>query len=707
MTYPATNFEEAVSNTITSSDQLHQVINGSVTDTVTTDSGEIPSVRKALTDNMYFVEAIPWAQGSNETVFNQLRTFTDNAVYWAPTATVSNPVPMGATPVGDSNWALAPVSLTEEKIRQVSAEISNAGDSQLAWGKIFPVDNTLIPLGSQSTNVPTGVSRLKIDTGGSGGELLYLWEASGDFQSQVHTITNIVTNAYAGYTVTTDNGVYEFLPSTRHAARRIGDVSGWGADGGGFDDTDSINTALATNKEITFDLTEAYKVTSINLNAPTHLKDANIVFDGLDGGFNVDSPIDGFSITGGILEGDGDVANDQKGVTSNSPLTNAKFRDVTVKNFVQGLDLNSAINPSVIGGHVSGSVGESAGQGYGIVAGSSTNGRFSSTFFELCQRHALYLNNAKHSAVTGNIFKKHREGLVTGGGLGALQIAGEATAISESGSVFSECTGPELVISPQPTNTKPLECVSAAGGVHYGSKSASVRIGGATPSPEELPVAVGVKSRVFMPDLTLSGSLVQVYSGYGVDVSSNTFYLKNGTGATPQAIRLGLTTPDDTFFDNISICNNNGIFTKVGGGAVFVRVSSELCLGDTRIDIFDNHVETDIYIDYGITPTNPNIRTDDTSYKRINLQGGNQDLNVAAYNNFVIVGAGGGSTIDNIVNGYTGKVIKILVEGTNIINMTSTGNKSIAGSFSSTNKDIITLEYDGVLWRELSRSLNT
>ncbi|CAH9012902.1 hypothetical protein VP249E411_P0079 [Vibrio phage 249E41-1] len=108
----ATDFETAVDQTITASNQLHEVVNGSSTETVTTDSGEIPSVRKVLTDSMMYLPSIPWVQGEDETNLFQPRIFGDQ-IYWAPNATTNNPVPMGFSPVGDSNWFLAPVSLNK------------------------------------------------------------------------------------------------------------------------------------------------------------------------------------------------------------------------------------------------------------------------------------------------------------------------------------------------------------------------------------------------------------------------------------------------------------------------------------------------------------------------------------------------------------------------------------------------------------------
>lgn len=103
----ATDFETAVSQVITSSNQHHDVINGTATETVTTDSGEIPTLRKSLVDNFYFLDPLPWTDGVNEEVFNQIRDF-EGLYYYAPTATTVNPVPMGTTPVRDNNWVLSP-----------------------------------------------------------------------------------------------------------------------------------------------------------------------------------------------------------------------------------------------------------------------------------------------------------------------------------------------------------------------------------------------------------------------------------------------------------------------------------------------------------------------------------------------------------------------------------------------------------------------
>lgn len=108
-TYPATTLDQGVDLVIFSSNQLHDVINGTAVETVETETGEIPTLRKALVDNFFFKSPILWANGASETVFNQLRYFENGILsgyYYAPSATLINPVPMGATPVGDNNWTL-------------------------------------------------------------------------------------------------------------------------------------------------------------------------------------------------------------------------------------------------------------------------------------------------------------------------------------------------------------------------------------------------------------------------------------------------------------------------------------------------------------------------------------------------------------------------------------------------------------------------
>lgn len=101
----ASTYQESVEQTIIAGEQIHQIVNGAATTEVTVEDGsKVPSIRKALLDNFYFKDPIAWQVGQTEDVFNQLRQFTDGSWWYAPSATASNPISMGSTPVGDPLW---------------------------------------------------------------------------------------------------------------------------------------------------------------------------------------------------------------------------------------------------------------------------------------------------------------------------------------------------------------------------------------------------------------------------------------------------------------------------------------------------------------------------------------------------------------------------------------------------------------------------
>ena len=105
-----TDANEAVNQIIEDSERLNIVVNGTGTEQAITEDGSlIPSVRKALLDNLYFkTPPAPWRNGSSVTEFNQLYSFTDvsgNTTWWyAPGATASNPVVMRDSPINDGKF---------------------------------------------------------------------------------------------------------------------------------------------------------------------------------------------------------------------------------------------------------------------------------------------------------------------------------------------------------------------------------------------------------------------------------------------------------------------------------------------------------------------------------------------------------------------------------------------------------------------------
>jgi hypothetical protein len=104
-------FEAAVDQVVEDSERLHKIVNGSGTETVIVEDGStIPTVRKALVDNLYFkTPPLPWLVGAKATVFNQLYALTGvtGTQWWyAPSATEQAPVVMPADPSKSPNWRL-------------------------------------------------------------------------------------------------------------------------------------------------------------------------------------------------------------------------------------------------------------------------------------------------------------------------------------------------------------------------------------------------------------------------------------------------------------------------------------------------------------------------------------------------------------------------------------------------------------------------
>lgn len=329
MPYPASSYPEGVDLTIIAGNQLHEVINGEANEVVTTAGGDIPTVRKALADSSLFKPAEEWNSGSNETDPFQTRTF-EGVLYWAPSATTVNSVSMGATPIGDDNWFLAPVNFNKDEIIDITdkrfpangvvyqgignisevagEELSeedklnayeypddsgqyygadqsqtfpitipadptapgsgwspvnsattdyvNNSDSLVANGLIFP---HYLYLGSQEKLVPSGTSRLKINTGSGfdDNKLIYLWGPSGDFAGIEQTITNIQYDAQTDrYLVTTLLGTYAFVTFDNLTARKAASASGY--------DFYSVTDML--NSPITDGLPNASCVTQANIN---------------------------------------------------------------------------------------------------------------------------------------------------------------------------------------------------------------------------------------------------------------------------------------------------------------------------------------------------------------------------------------------------------------------------------------------------------
>ncbi|CAL9956130.1 hypothetical protein VPH219E481_0014 [Vibrio phage 219E48-1] len=180
-----------------------------------------------------------------EAISNNAYQFPDNSGQWyGPIQGQVFPITVPADPSSDDGW---------EVVTAASASDVNEGDSQIINGVIFPISsNSFLTLGNQTSQVPSGTSRLRVNTG-TKIELLYIWTPSGDFASSAREVTNISNDDLGGWTVTTTTGTFTFLDRDAYGNRDLQGFAsgstvsplGWGLNKPGVNNADAIQAALA------------------------------------------------------------------------------------------------------------------------------------------------------------------------------------------------------------------------------------------------------------------------------------------------------------------------------------------------------------------------------------------------------------------------------------------------------------------------------
>ena len=106
-------------------------------------------------------------------------------------------------------------------------------------------------------------------------------------------------------------------------------------------------------------------------------------------------------------------------------------------------------------------------------------------------------------------------------------------------------------------------------------------------------------------------------------------------------------------------------------------------------------------------PTNENIETDWDYEKAVTLSSGSQTISGAGYNNFVITGDAGASTITNITDTNSGKEVTLRFVDSNTTLDRTNSFLSGGANFTSSNRDILKLLNRGGAWYETTRSVNS
>jgi uncharacterized cupin superfamily protein len=458
----------------------------------------------------------------------------------------------------------------------------------------------------------------------------------------------------AAGTGTADGGEFIDLPNTTPALQAQqsfptkATVMMYGADGDAIaDDTTEIDNFQAdtlTNEEILFPRTSAsYLMGAVEIDKALTMKGGGkFTLSGASAGFELKANMSGFTMSDLELVGDGVVGSLHRALWNSGSFTLTKMLVTNIKAtlMVQGLDVAKFTDSVISFNYVSDSVGTASGQGYGIVSGQSKRCPHIGNILTGNKRHGAYQNDVEFNPYIGNVFFDHRTGEAGGGTAAALSLAREFKGIPIVGQVFARGKGPGLRIDSDSVANETGKVASTTGCIFYENDGAELQIGAQTPSATSNVEGISSNGDSFYPVATRQNGFISLTSGLGVSLKGGHIWAPNGTVASYIGIVLDTAaTNADDFYDNLSIRGFTGKIASSGGATTFLNIGAKLCVGTTRIDIFDNDIEADDLISYVTNPpTNPNIRTDDQTELAITLAIGSQTVNIAGYNRFVITG---------------------------------------------------------------------
>jgi hypothetical protein len=494
--------------------------------------------------------------------------------------------------------------------------------------------------------------------------------------------------------------------------RDVVSVKDFGAVGDGVtDDTAAIENVLNTAaSSALFPAATGYAGTAIQITTTATNKVwtfcAPLTFSGATAGIELAVNLSGLQIDNFAAVGDGVVGNLNRALwTSGSyTLTNILVNNPRISNMVQGLDFGGMSNVTVTGGSISGSVGTGAGQGYGIVAGNgASNVTFNGITFTNNARHALYLGNTTGASVMGCHFNNHSNGTTTSNA--ALSIS-RGNGYSIAACTFKSNYGPSISIDDDSAVSGILTTTAVSGNAFFDQiHSSEILVGpNAAPTANIGVACINVTANSINRSSVNTAAGVTVRSCRELVISGNSMYLPNSLYAISHINDAGATATAITKF---VVSNNVG---DLSSGGYPVYLDTALCGGTAEVIVRNNsfaNATDGRPIKYQTDPpTNPNIKHDGDFYFPVTLVSGSQTMNIAGYNNFVITGDASGSTISNFTNPYQGKTITLRFQDSNVTITRANAYLSGGVNFTSSQYDVLVLQYIGSSWFEVSRSVN-
>lgn len=412
---------------------------------------------------------------------------------------------------------------------------------------------------------------------------------------------------------------------------------------------------------------------------------------------------DGFRATDMTVVGDNVEANSHYGFGPTSSaivVSNAVFDNCRVRNVIVGIDCSAMNGARINGGKIGPTNGNASGRGYGVLFGRlSYNCRSIGVHYYRCSRHSLYMGHTFGGISSGDVFDEHGYGATPG--LYSALVAARGQNNSIIGPQFRNCVHNTCEIDDSNSETGIVSAMSLIGGSSFGcARPMVVGDSSATVDANANTTSVSIVGHVFDMPVTAT-ECIRVYQADGLNISSNQFRFASDTVAQTAVTIDDVATNYPT---NISITANSVKVNTSSGTKALVYLDTGVCNSSSTaaIDIKGNSLfggASDFVAAAALQ--NANVKTD--TKLEVAITGATPYVSGLSR---VYITQGGATNVTNFNGGHNGQIISIRFgDGNSTVKVT---NIFLAGGvdFVGTNQDQLRLEYDGLNWHELSRSVN-
>lgn len=481
----------------------------------------------------------------------------------------------------------------------------------------------------------------------------------------------------------------------------------------------SIQNAVnaAANKTLVFP-SGTYNMGLVTINNPMAiiaLGKVTINLTGTNARFRVDSPITWLILRDLNFNGSGVLADNHYALAPNNSaviIQDLLIDNCSASNVVNGFDTSSAKRVVMIAPKVMTTVGESSGQGYGIVAGGG-NGNYSEDIFIIAPylyrttRHGIYLGATKRAQIVSPIFYQHRNGSAGWSYRSALALSrGEDIAVSNP--QFINCADECIGLDDDDTVTGQADSFIINGGSIRNSQDVcrALRVGTfSVPSADASVKRIAIRNLTVELNTNLSGTNRDIYVLDGTDVLIDSLHV-DGAQAYVSAKEIIYIEGNGSFYGAVTIQNISGRITGSSTKSL-VRIDDAICIGTREVNVLNNTItglstgNSSGLLAYNTPITNINVRTD--SKQEIGISGATPTVGLGE--RFVMTQVGA-TNVTNFLGGLEGDEITIRFNDNN--STIKATNIYLQGGidFVATLHDMLTIQYRGGSWRENSRSIN-